>query len=1012
MKKKLTKSTKKPVTMKNNTLIIKVSFILVSLCFLFLFSAGTALALDVSSFSPVTGTYQSDSDMDIDVFIDAPAGNTVLCDFRTNESGTMTIRDDDVSVTPQTTAEFSSTGLSDGLYEWSINCTDTTASSDAQTGINTLTIDTTQPNVTLASPSDGAIIESTNTVTFSGTATDANPDACTLYTTYNGTMQPEAVPNAGSYESYQFTLSDLSDKTFDWDVKCTDLAGNQAFASSSATVEVDYVNDAPIIGLDTPQYVGNGVSYSRSIDADDPNPSDVLTYASSSSNFTIDASGMITNTNPTHSENVTFNVCDDSGASNNCTSTVIQFIVREPLHQLNITEPNFGNVLERLTNHTRTFTIENTGDFTQDAIKVKTTAKDKYNINITNVPASLDPGESATATISLTVPDDIDSGRLEIGFIYVESDSVVYETNPLELDVANELAVSDFDITGKNIETYRDLEQNNEDIVVHPGDEVDFSFVVENTYTDEEDIRFDTVDITLTIEHFANLDGDDLEYEFSTFKLDPEDDRTLEYTLTVPYNIEDGTDYPAELEIIAEDEEGNEHNYTWETDFVGSRDSDEIKIIEYELNDQDITCRGDSLESIGFNGLIMNMGDSAQENMYAELYIPELDLIQTYEFELTEDPDDDENSYRIDHVFELPDDTPSDRYYINLDAYSEFNDLEDKIALSFEVDECQDEETSPQPTQPPVTEPSQDTDNNDTDEDQDESDKQEKEEDTDEAVTDGLVLSETDERHILSLYDLVIPSENVTLTKQKTRSQNVTYTTENVESLLNLTGTLANTTRDELKSVVLSVKANETSFVPLNRTVTLYQLEVNDTIVDLTHVSYSFMSNTTLKDTQIIELIPKSYATNVTELFFSENEPIVLDSDPAIMWQIRNVKPNRSYQTEYLLVGDHFGFSSTAIATAETGAFFFWNYLAIAGIVFGALVLLGGLGFGTVVLVQRLVERSFEEPDEEDVSHSREYRNIYQKEAPMKRTIQLSGLPEIETEVDPHTGRIKSGLEL
>lgn len=994
--------------MKNNTSFIKVSFILVSLCFLFFFSAGTVLALDISSFSPVTGTYQSDSDMNIEVFIDAPAGNTVLCDFRTNESGTMTTRDDDVSVTPQTTAQFSSTGLSDGLYEWSINCTDTTASADAQTGLNTLTIDTTQPSVTLASPSDGTIIESTNTVTFSGTATDTNPDACTLYTTYNGTMQAESVSNAGTYSNFEFTLSDLSDKTFDWDVKCSDLAGNEAFAASSATVEVDYVNDAPTIGLDTPQYVGKGVSYSRSLDADDPNPSDVLTYTSSSSNFTIDTNGIISNPDPTNSENVTFTACDDSGASNNCTSKSIQFNVREPTRQLNITEPNFGNDLKRLENYSTTITIKNNGDYTQTDIVLQSTAKSKYNINFTDVPSILEPGESKTVTIALTVPDDIDSGKTEIGYVYVQSDSIIYETVPLELDVVNELKVTDIDITGKNIETYRDLEDDNEDIIVHPGDTIDLSFTIHNTYTGDEDIQFDPVDVTLTIEELGNREGDDLEYEFSSFRLDADDERDLDYSYDIPFTIEDGTSYEAELEVVAEDEEENSHTFTWTTEFIGDRDVDEIRIIDYELSDQTLTCKNGILENLGFNAEVMNLDKSLKEDLYAELYVPELDTLQTYEFELSGDPEDNENVFVVDQVFTFPDDTPSDRYYVNLDVYSKFNEIEDKVVLSFSIDSCEDEEPT-QPSEPPSTEPDDEPDESD---DTSENDTDNNETDSSEEITDTMPLTVEEKDNFFSLYDLLIPSENVTLTKIKSRSQNVTYTTENVESLLNLTGTLANMTRDELETVVMSVKANETSFVPLNRTVTHYQLIENDTVLDLTYVSYSFISNTTLKDAQIIDLIPKSYATNVTELFFSENEPIVLDSDPAIMWQIGKVKPNKSYQTEYLLVGDHFGFPSTTIAVAETDAFFFWNSLAIVGIVLGALVLLGGLGFGTVILVQRLVERSFEEPDEEDVSHSREYRNIYQKEAPMKRTIQLSGLPEIEMEVDPHTGRIKSGLEI
>ncbi len=96
------------------------------------------------------------------------------------------------------------------------------------------------PNVSLTSPSSGNYSNNTN-VTLKYTPSDSDLSNCALWGNFNGSFglnKTDGFPTNGAENSFNLTLSNGA---YIWNVKCTDSAGNTAFAIANYTLTVDNV---------------------------------------------------------------------------------------------------------------------------------------------------------------------------------------------------------------------------------------------------------------------------------------------------------------------------------------------------------------------------------------------------------------------------------------------------------------------------------------------------------------------------------------------------------------------------------------------------------------------------------------------------------------------------------------------------------------------------------------------------------------------------------------------------
>jgi uncharacterized repeat protein (TIGR01451 family) len=149
------------------------------------------------------------------------------------------------SVANNTNTNFTVSGLGQGLYNWSINCTDLANNTGASSASN-FTIDTTAPVVTLSSPANSSVVN-TSIVMLNFTAVDA------LSPTLNCTLVLDNATAATNSSVLNNTLTTFSvnvgQLNHNWSVECTDLAGN---TGTSQTWKFHLDSDVPAVTLASP----------------------------------------------------------------------------------------------------------------------------------------------------------------------------------------------------------------------------------------------------------------------------------------------------------------------------------------------------------------------------------------------------------------------------------------------------------------------------------------------------------------------------------------------------------------------------------------------------------------------------------------------------------------------------------------------------------------------------------------------------------------------------------------
>ena len=220
-----------------------------------------AFAPVVTLNSPSNNTFSNNAS--IDLFYDAQDDNN-------NLANATLVLNDQLNQTNQSTLINEATNnftvtLPDGVYNWTVNVTDTTNLVGTDTSFRIFTIDTTPPNIALNSPENNSI-ESWNNYTINFTTLD-NLDSllqCDVYV--NGNINVTLNATSGSDT---ITSNVLPDGNYLWNVTCIDDSNNagwsdiynftieappnvslinpaQSFVSNVSSIDFQYFVDDPI----------------------------------------------------------------------------------------------------------------------------------------------------------------------------------------------------------------------------------------------------------------------------------------------------------------------------------------------------------------------------------------------------------------------------------------------------------------------------------------------------------------------------------------------------------------------------------------------------------------------------------------------------------------------------------------------------------------------------------------------------------------------------------------------
>ncbi len=254
--------------------------------------------------------------------------------------------------------------LTDGVYTWTVNATDTTNLEGTNSSIRTFYVDTIKPSINLTSPSIDQIFQ-VSTVEFNFTATDNMDNIMVCNLTIDSTVRGSNF-NANNGSNTNRTITPISIGMHLWNVTCADEAGNK---NTSLTRNFTIQDLPPTIDLIT---ANNSFTNTGNI---------TLIYNATDNNGFIQSqlilNGLINQTNQSAILN---------GQYNNFSLTNLA----EGIYTWNVNVTDTSSL--NATNSSRTFTI------------------DKSSPNVTlNLPSNNTISNSSTVNFNFTVIDNLDT---------------------------------------------------------------------------------------------------------------------------------------------------------------------------------------------------------------------------------------------------------------------------------------------------------------------------------------------------------------------------------------------------------------------------------------------------------------------------------------------------------------------------------------------------------------------------------------------------------------------------
>ncbi|MFH1641752.1 MAG: CARDB domain-containing protein [Nanoarchaeota archaeon] len=205
----------------------------------------------ISLISPENNTLETDGDRifyyNVTDHINGISNCSLILNNKRNQTNISTITEGE-------TQSFNVIGLLPGMYNWSVNCTDTSDNKNKNSSemrVLNVTIDVSAPKVSLISPSNNTL-DTDGIRVFSYNVTDdiSNISNCSLI--FDGVVEQT---NRSIIKGIRqnFTVITLTTRQYNWSINCTDASDNANTNSSEVrNLTVIKVTSGPFIYLESP----------------------------------------------------------------------------------------------------------------------------------------------------------------------------------------------------------------------------------------------------------------------------------------------------------------------------------------------------------------------------------------------------------------------------------------------------------------------------------------------------------------------------------------------------------------------------------------------------------------------------------------------------------------------------------------------------------------------------------------------------------------------------------------
>ncbi|MFP4119314.1 MAG: CARDB domain-containing protein [Candidatus Woesearchaeota archaeon] len=484
------------------------------------------------------------------------------------------------------------------------------------------------------------------------------------YDNINLTVEVPADQNAGTYDGNLYVINLDDNDTI------TDI-GN---------ITLTVVNEAPTVQVSTQRVVvGDEFVYDVGADTTDPE-NDTLTFTlvSGPEGMTMNSDGLISGWTPSAQANqsVTFNVTDGY-------STVQETFSVEAIHDVPRLEFNAesiafgGDNAERGDRYTEYIMIENTGsknitDVDVEALRRSGSELDSdYEASVTMGTTTLQPGESTTVGVTLTIPDDAPAQERKIGRLKATAqsgDSTVTDYSDILMEAESMLRIEEVEV---EIDGDTDEIDYGDEFEAKMGDEVTLKVTLENRYRDSDNIELE--DAYFIVEDDEDWDIDE---ESSEKDIDEDSSETFEVTFTIPYDADEDT-VDLFIEAFAEDEDhGFEHFDESRFEMSIEREPHEIIIDSWNFSRNPVDCNDSTVD---LDVTLRNIGENDEDEVMFSVISNKNELDW---HKRTRGISIDEDEKRTETVtITLPDDLDEGSYFVELEAYYDSDELSDEETI-------------------------------------------------------------------------------------------------------------------------------------------------------------------------------------------------------------------------------------------------------------------------------------------------------------------------------------------
>jgi len=216
--------------------------------------------------------YYNDTQQFVNITFNASVSDTDRsglknCSIWTNYTGTWLLNQTQTVLGASNVTNFTLTNLNNKTFAWNVQCFDNRSLSGWASANRTVKLNWTlaeyPPTVSLSYPQDNYFYNATQfvNITFNASVSDNDTTGlinCSIWTNYTGTWllnQTQTVLGASNVTN--FTLTNLNNKTFAWNIQCYDNASYSAWAAANRTVTINWVIAAIVASKSTYAYCSN-----------------------------------------------------------------------------------------------------------------------------------------------------------------------------------------------------------------------------------------------------------------------------------------------------------------------------------------------------------------------------------------------------------------------------------------------------------------------------------------------------------------------------------------------------------------------------------------------------------------------------------------------------------------------------------------------------------------------------------------------------------------------------------